>query len=743
LSIKNIKITNWKGGQNSWDSPINLPVEESMRVRNQEYKTSGILEPRSGCERYSVNVGNEVLGIREFFLHGKTYYIVIDKSGEINLFDPDTPSLTSLETGLSTLAHSYWTFAYLNDCALIMSNGIDRPRLYDGSTVREVGEMDFPIFSGTALSNTGTATVNYSVKVSFYDEDTEYETDVGNETNTVKSTRDAPSLLLSFANQIISVPSRFTHYKIYRTRGDGQLYYFERKVTIATTSVALTAQDDELEDLAPEDHAPMPSMPYVCASQGLLWCAGNVDYTEGTVTVVNGDTVITGDSTGWTKAVIGKYIVVTGDESHKYIIYDLDVANQIIRTKPLYLGTGGSGKSYKIMSDKWKAYHCDKSDMGLPQVELWNSKFFVEAKYDENEGCTGIGDMEGATALFTDRNIYVIGPTDGGFMGVQKSKSDTGTCSHRSIAKDGKGNLYFLSKHMLGVWVFGAEGANRVGLPIEAALKLLTLGNFQYAHAIFQDEKYFLYIDDECWVYDAYMKCWIEEEGIQATNCTRIGTNRLIGDEYGYLYKTGQGTNDGANLLTSVERKNTTTGVISGGSLTIGDNAQTWTADECKGLWVNIVSGTGKGQRRLIASNTQYILTVTTAWTTNPDATSVYAIGAIRFRRRFGWFTLAEPLRTWVLHIHQEPQSSGTLSVEAYKKYTTTTEEFTESFDLTKAVDSVKFSIKGATMAFDLIQDNVDIEFKVYALILKMTQIKNETLEGTQKQQEANQDDAR
>jgi len=76
------------------------------------------------------------------------------------------------------------------------------------------------------------------------------------------------------------------------------------------------------------------------------------------------------------------------------------------------------------------------------------------------------------------------------------------------------------------------------------------------------------------------------------------------------------------------------------------------------------------------------------------------------------------------------------MSVTAYKQYDTDTEQFTESIDLTKAIDSVKLSIKGATMSFDIVQDNVDVEFKIYALILTMNQIINKTQIGTEGQQE-------
>jgi len=52
-------------------------------------------------------------------------------------------------------------------------------------------------------------------------------------------------------------------------------------------------------------------------------------------------------------------------------------------------------------------------------------------------------------------------------------------------------------------------------------------------------------------------------------------------------------------------------------------------ANELDGLVVAIVSGTGVGQRRTIASHTvgvSSVLTVSNAWTTTPDATSVYEI---------------------------------------------------------------------------------------------------------------------
>jgi len=63
-----------------------------------------------------------------------------------------------------------------------------------------------------------------------------------------------------------------------------------------------------------------------------------------------------------------------------------------------------------------------------------------------------------------------------------------------------------------------------------------------------------------------------------------------------------------------------------GGATTLTNTAKNWTTNQWANSQVRIVSGTGAGQIRTIASNTATVLTVSSAWTTNPDATSVYSI---------------------------------------------------------------------------------------------------------------------
>ena len=66
--------------------------------------------------------------------------------------------------------------------------------------------------------------------------------------------------------------------------------------------------------------------------------------------------------------------------------------------------------------------------------------------------------------------------------------------------------------------------------------------------------------------------------------------------------------------------------VSSSTSTTLTDLTKNWGTDQWKNAYVEITDGTGAGQIRLITGNTLNTLTISSAWTTNPDTTSKYRI---------------------------------------------------------------------------------------------------------------------
>jgi len=70
----------------------------------------------------------------------------------------------------------------------------------------------------------------------------------------------------------------------------------------------------------------------------------------------------------------------------------------------------------------------------------------------------------------------------------------------------------------------------------------------------------------------------------------------------------------------------TSTSTGGNSSTTIGTSGKAWVADAWRNFQVRIISGTGAGQIRTISNNSGNTLTVSAAWTTVPDNTSVYVI---------------------------------------------------------------------------------------------------------------------
>ncbi len=70
-------------------------------------------------------------------------------------------------------------------------------------------------------------------------------------------------------------------------------------------------------------------------------------------------------------------------------------------------------------------------------------------------------------------------------------------------------------------------------------------------------------------------------------------------------------------------------GTATGGTATtLTDTSKSWTVNEWAGFTVTITAGTGSGQSRTVVSNTANALTVSPAWSSPPDVTSVYSIGS-------------------------------------------------------------------------------------------------------------------
>ena len=112
-------------------------------------------------------------------------------------------------------------------------------------------------------------------------------------------------------------------------------------------------------------------------------------------------------------------------------------------------------------------------------------------------------------------------------------------------------------------------------------------------------------------VYDFALNTW--------TSLSITGLPATWGTE-GKMIATPSYGDDGDEL-------NFATGTATAGAATtLTNGAKAWATNQWANFQIKIVAGAGAGQIRTIASNTGTVITVSAAWSTNPDATSQYHI---------------------------------------------------------------------------------------------------------------------
>jgi len=134
---------------------------------------------------------------------------------------------------------------------------------------------------------------------------------------------------------------------------------------------------------------------------------------------------------------------------------------------------------------------------------------------------------------------------------------------------------------------------------------------------------------------DAYLNGLIDSVRIYNRSLTEaeVKFHYNHGGPAGYWkFDEGSGTSakdatDNNNDGTLTNFNSTDTGTAEAGdATTLTDNNKTWITNQWAGGKISITGGTGSGQTRPVASNTTTTVTVSVAWQTNPDATSVYSV---------------------------------------------------------------------------------------------------------------------
>jgi hypothetical protein len=517
-----------------------------------------------------------------------------------------------------------------------------------------------------------------------------------------------------------TMDSQVTHVKVYRTTNGGSVYYYSGMVAYDGTE---TTYDDEVADAALSDvmgelnasetgntnvRGVPPVCPYGKAHKNRIFLFGGYVYTTGTVTTT-ADPTVTGSGTSWTSGMKDFYFQVEGD-TRKYVISSITDTTHLELTES-YAGTPAAGSSYYIWSEDSILYYSYIDLNGNAEPESFPSTYWIQVSLNDGDKGTGLGEVYNQLLVCKKNHLYVLSGTSESDFAITPINSPVGCVSHWSIDNDELGNAIFASEK--GVYI--TNGTDVTSITNETIQNIFTGENnppwsiensrLQYCHGVYDrlTKRYMLWVSssgstvtDKCLVYD-----FNKVDGIPIgwtvfsvrANCSAIiedtnGSPQVwFGDTSGFAcYFDETATNDGAGISTDETRRGTATATFN--TTTLQDSTATFntTDDGLKGCWVKILSGTGAGQERMIASNTATVLTLSTVWTTAPDATSVYAIGyidAYRTTKVLDFQNLLDKTIERIRVVFKKITSATSLYIKRYENLTSTQAGNTKYVDLT------------------------------------------------------------
>ena len=606
---------------------------------------------------------------------------------------PPGYGVPTLKSGLNPTAPWHWVRDVRGNTYL--ANGIDRPQVWDGrSTATRNWGIDAATTAPTvAVGAAGVLTGDY-----YY-----YYAWLNNNTGVVSnpSTKSALLVLTADKGEVSAVPasnsdSQVTHWRLYRnTAGQTTAFYKVADVAIGTTTYSDNNSDATItaNEVMSQEHDPPPSwLTYPAYYKGRMSLFGGRIESAGTVEMAASASVV-GTGTDFKASHVGQAFMIPGDTAQYEVSSVTDTTHLTLTAS--YTGSIGSGKSYKIFRA------ADRSDWywsPAGEEEYFpaaNNAGVFENDDDEPTGLFIVGSqLFAAKRRHVYRLLHDQDPaTDGGIFEALRHR---GLVNQRSVAIIGP-EAFLLDE--FGACQFdGASNAQPIDFAInrliqpstEPSADRVNWAQREKFHAIWDSKRdrvlFFVAMGSDtepknALVYERKRQRWTIEEyrvGITSSAVQRDSSNRLrawVGDENGCVWALGISAGiDGAPASASGTLRGT---VTSATSTTLTDSTATFytTGDKLIGVPVYIVSGTGSGQWRIISSNTATVLTVSAAWTTTPDSTSVYRIGAIELILRTKWHDLGfgESKSFKKIRVYFQPTSTDyTVGVKVYYDFSST-----------------------------------------------------------------------
>jgi len=513
---------------------------------------------------------------------------------------------------------------------------------------------------------------------------------------------------INYASVQAPSDSRVVKRQILRTKnGEARVAYVDVETTnLSGTTFSSTKNDDALGTAVPlvdtqntdlvSDRftEPPDDVPFWTHNTGRMLGAGYPIYETGSAKVTNGSGTVTGIGTDWTDELAGRNFYVEGDTTG-YSILTVNTSTQTITLSTVYGGSTSAYVRYRIAPDASQRRQLRYSELVYP--EAWSPLNAVTlSETPEGGEITAIIAHNRWAYTFSENRVWRISydadPATDGFtsLGPQRGAVNQRCCL---IADD---RVYALDRQ--GIYSMVANDLIPVSAPIRTLFNPRSGSPFKinwqwrkYFHATHDRENesvlFFVSLGGRyprhALVYRYRLRQWDLYEYPVPVASSAYGdlsgrATVFLGSRARTILAGEQGDWDGHS------GNGTARGTATSSGLTwIADSSASF-ASTVVGKVVEIVSGTGKGQQRLITALDGTTLKVRFPWTTKPDTTSVYQIGGINWSWRsaiYRW-TVTDEYQDRGLHLTYEPGSvTSRLAMRLYEDRSNTPVDQEIDFD--------------------------------------------------------------
>ena len=297
----------------------------------------------------------------------------------------------------------------------------------------------------------------------------------------------------------------------------------------------------------------------------------------------------------------------------------------------------------------------------LGAIETYDDDDFIDIAALGGQEIEGFAELYDNLYIFLTDSIWKVSYVGGAEIFIVSRVIDkVGCIAKNSIQQINYLNqslgLVFLSKDKK-IYFFNGGSLTELGILIETTTNNLNASRLKYAVSAEDGANYYLSVtngsgnttNNLLLVFNYQIGEWTKFIDINANAIAKVIDNTNLSkiwfgnyDSFVYEINVSGLYNDVSAASGTFESVGTLTTTTSSGQQVIYDNDATFTTT---GATVKIISGTAKGEERVVTSCVTTGIIVDSAFAITPDTTSVYSIGNIDAFYQTKWFDLGEAAR--------------------------------------------------------------------------------------------------